>query len=173
MVSRGTMGPSTSRLLRCCCCPSHTPQVKIDLPTRLLSIGEFSAATQLSPKALRLYDEQRILQPARIDARSGYRYYRREQVAMGRLIRALRDMELPLTEVARVVQSNGRDAEHALNQFAGEIDRRYARDKRALQAALLLLRDPRRSDALTIEDRTRPGMTVAVWPFVTDRMHFY
>jgi DNA-binding transcriptional MerR regulator len=147
--------------------------VKLDSPLRLLSIGEFSAATQLSPKALRLYDEQRILQPARTDSRSGYRYYHREQVALGRLIRALRDMDLPLTEVARVIQANRRDAEHVLNQFAGEIDRRYVRDKRALQAALLLLRDSRRSDALTIEERTRPHMTVVVWPFVTDRMHFY
>lgn len=141
--------------------------------TRLLSIGEFSAATQLSPKALRLYDEQRILQPARTDASSGYRYYQAEQVPLGRLIRTLRDMNLPLADVARVVQTDRRTAEHVLNEFAAEIDRDYARDKRVMQTALLLLRDSSPSERLTIEERSRPGMTVVVWPFLTDRLHFY
>lgn len=139
----------------------------------LLSIGEFSAVTQLSPKALRLYDEQRILQPARTDPSSGYRYYRREQVPLGRLIRTLRDMHLPLADVARVVEADRCEAEHVLNQFAAEVDRRYAQDKRAMQTALLLLRGAGSKERLTIEQRTRPEMMVAVWPFVTDRAHFY
>jgi DNA-binding transcriptional MerR regulator len=140
---------------------------------RLLSIGEFSAATQLSPRALRLYDEQRILQPARIHPSSGYRYYGNEQVALGRLIRTLRDMNLPLADVAHIVQSDRRGAEHVLTRFAGELDRRYARDKRALHAALLLLRGSERSDSLPIEERSRPAMTVVVCPFMADRLHFY
>lgn len=147
--------------------------VKVTSRAPLLSIGEFSAVTQLSPKALRLYDEQRILQPARTDPSSGYRYYRTEQVPLGRLIRTLRDMHLPLSDVARVVQADRHDAEHLLNQFAAEIDRRYADDKRALQTALLLLRNAGPRERLTIEQRTRPEMIVAVWPFVTDRAHFF
>jgi DNA-binding transcriptional MerR regulator len=147
--------------------------VKPDFPLRLLSIGEFSAATQLSPKALRLYDEQRILQPARIHSGSGYRYYGNDQVALGRLIRTLRDMNMPLADVTRIVQSDRRGAEQVLSQFAGELDRRYARDKRALQAALLLLRESERTDSLAIEERSRPAMTVVVYPFVADRVHFY
>jgi DNA-binding transcriptional MerR regulator len=147
--------------------------VSVPSHTRLLSIGEFSAATQLSPKALRLYDEHRILQPARTDASSGYRYYQGEQVALGRLIRALRDMDMPLAKVARIVQADRRDAEHGLNQFAGELDRRYASDKRSLQMALLLLRGSGRSESLAIEAGMRPGMMVAVWPFMTDRLQFY
>jgi DNA-binding transcriptional MerR regulator len=140
---------------------------------RLLSIGEFSAATQLSPKALRLYDDQRILQPARVHSSSGYRYYGNEQVAVGRLIRTLRDMNLPLADVARVVQTDRRSAEHVLTQFAGELDRRYAHDKRTLQAALLLLRESEQSDSLPVEERSRPAMTVIVCPFMADRLHFY
>jgi DNA-binding transcriptional MerR regulator len=147
--------------------------VKPDSPVRLLSIGEFSAATQLSPKALRLYDEQRILQPARTHPSSGYRYYGNDQVAVGRLIRALRDMSLPLADVARIVQTDRRGAEHVLTQFAGELDRRYARDKRAMQAALLLLRESEPSDSFAIEERSRPAMTVVVYPFTADRLHFY
>jgi len=139
----------------------------------LLSIGEFSAATQLSPKALRLYDEQRILQPARILSSSGYRYYGNDQVALGRLIRKLRDMNLPLADVTRFVQADRRGAEHVLIQFAGELDRRYARDKRTLQTALLLLRASKPSDSIAVVERTRPAMTVVVYPFMADRLHFY
>lgn len=140
---------------------------------RLLTIGEFAAATQLSPKALRLYDEQQLLQPARIDSASGYRYYRSDQVAKGRLIRTLRDMDLPLAEVARVVATDGVRAEALLRQFANNLDQRYAREKRAYQTALLLLRDTTRAERPEIDERTRPAMTVIVRPFVTDRRYFY
>jgi DNA-binding transcriptional MerR regulator len=143
-----------------------------ELSGRLLSIGEFAAATQLSPKALRLYDEQRLLQPARVDAASGYRYYRRDQVALGRLIRTLRDMELSLADVAHIVAAGGTRAEMLLSEFAKECDHRYTREKRAFQRALLLLRDAPRSDSLPIEEKTRPAMTVVVRPFMADRGHF-
>jgi PPM family protein phosphatase len=42
----------------------------------LLTIGEFAEATRISPKALRLYAEQGLLMPTRVDGDSGYRYYR-------------------------------------------------------------------------------------------------
>jgi DNA-binding transcriptional MerR regulator len=140
---------------------------------RLLPIGEFAAATQLSPKALRLYDEQRLLQPARIDAASGYRYYRGEQVALGRLIRTLRDMDLSLVDIAEIVAAGGARAEVLVSELAKELDHRYSREKRAFQVALLLLRDAPRSDSVPVEDKTRPAMTVLVRPFTADRRHFY
>jgi DNA-binding transcriptional MerR regulator len=140
---------------------------------RLLSIGEFAAATQLSPKALRLYDEQRLLQPARIDPASGYRYYGNEQVAMGRLVRTLRDMRVSLTDIARIVSSSGAEAEQLLGHLASEVDRRYSREKRAFQSALLLLRDAVRCEAMPVEERSRHATTVIVTSFVTDRRHFF
>ena len=141
--------------------------------TTLLSIGEFASATQLSPKALRLYDEQQLLLPARIDAVSGYRYYRSDQVALGRLIRTLREMDLPLADIAQVVSAQGATAERLLGQFATELDQRYAREKRAFQAALLMLREVSLSDAPAIELRTRPAMTAIVRTYVADRRHFF
>jgi DNA-binding transcriptional MerR regulator len=141
--------------------------------SRLLSIGEFAAATQLSPKALRLYDEQQLLRPARIDAASGYRYYRSDQVSLGRLIRTLRDMSLPLADIARIAVADGGSAERLLSRFAGELDSRYAREKRAFQRALLLLRGASRAEVLTVAERVRPGMTVVVTPFLTDRARFH
>lgn len=137
--------------------------------SRLLSIGEFAAATQLSPKALRLYDEQHILRPAAVDAASGYRYYSREQIALGRLIRVLRDMELPLADVAEVVTATGARAETLLHQFALESERRFARQQRALQAAMALLRQSAPAELPAITERERAAVTIAVQPFLAER----
>lgn len=140
--------------------------------SRLLSIGEFAAATQLSPKALRIYDEQRLLPPARIDAVTGYRYYSSDQVSLGRLVRTLREMNLSLTDIASVVASKDGDADAVLARLAQEIDSRYAREKRAYHAALVLLRKPSRADSPEIVQRSRPDTTVAVRPFMANRYDF-
>lgn len=139
----------------------------------MLSIGEFAAATQLSQKALRIYDEQRLLPPARIDTATGYRYYSSEQVPLGRLVRTLREMNLSLTDIANVVASkDGGGAETLLAQLAREIDERYAREKRAFHAALVQLRKPSRAEVPAIIERSRPDTTVAVRPFMANRYDF-
>lgn len=139
--------------------------------SRLLSIGEFAAATQLSQKALRIYDEQRLLPPARIDGLTGYRYYSSDQVPLGRLVRTLREMNVSLNDIANVVSAKS-GAETVLSQLAQEIEQRYAREKRAYHAALVLLRQPSRADAPEIIERSRPEATVAVRPFVANRYDF-
>lgn len=68
-----------------------------------LTIGQFGQLSQLSRKALRLYDERGLLVPARIDPDSGYRYYTRAQVATARQIRLLRLMEMPLERIGTVL----------------------------------------------------------------------
>ncbi len=137
----------------------------------LLSIGEFAAATQLSPKALRLYDEQRLLPPANVAA-NGYRYYRSDQVPAGRMIRTLREMGLSLTEIASFLALEEFKAEALLSQLARELDRRYARQKHAFQEALLLLRHPTHADSPPILERQRPAAIVAVRAFMADRREF-
>lgn len=139
---------------------------------RFLSIGEFAAATQLSPKALRIYDEQRLLTPARIDAATGYRLYRSDQVPAGRLIRTLREMGLSLPDIASVVSSRGSGAEAVLAQLAHELEHRYAREKRAYQKALLLLHDAPRASSPEITEQARAAMTVLVRPFMASRYDF-
>ena len=72
---------------------------------RLLSIGDFSRMTFLTVKALRHYHDVGLLEPARTDPSSGYRYYRPEQVAEARLIRRLRDLDLPVDDVRTVLEA--------------------------------------------------------------------
>jgi DNA-binding transcriptional MerR regulator len=69
----------------------------------LLSIGDFSRMRFLTVKALRHYHDVGLLEPARTDPSSGYRYYHPEQVAQARLIRRLRDLDLPVDDVRTVL----------------------------------------------------------------------
>ena len=75
----------------------------MDQPKGLLSIGAFAELTRLSIKALRLYDQLGILQPLHIDPQSGYRYYGVDQVPAARMIRNMRQMDMPLATIRRVL----------------------------------------------------------------------
>lgn len=66
----------------------------------LISIGQFSSLTWLSPKALRLYQSQGLLQPAWIDPASGYRYYQPAQIPIATRISFLRRAGVSLTGIA-------------------------------------------------------------------------
>jgi DNA-binding transcriptional MerR regulator len=65
----------------------------------LMPIGRFADAARLSLKALRLYDEQGLLPPARVDSATGYRSYRPEQLETATTIRLLRACGMPLAEI--------------------------------------------------------------------------
>lgn len=69
-----------------------------------LLAGRFGAATRLSPKALRLYAEHGLLEPAYVDPDTGYRYYAAEQQSRARLIARLRQLGLPVARVGRLVE---------------------------------------------------------------------
>jgi DNA-binding transcriptional MerR regulator len=139
---------------------------------RQMSIGEFAAATQLTPKALRLYDEQGLMRPASTDSVSGYRYYRNDQVATGRLIRALRGMGLSLAQIAEVVALDRRHGELMLRELSKELDERYAEQKRAYHSVLLMMRTTSSIDSPQIDAKRREAHTVSVWSFSCDRSSF-
>ncbi|MEV7565416.1 MerR family transcriptional regulator [Streptomyces tanashiensis] len=75
----------------------------------LLPIGQFSQASGLSITALRHYDASGVLVPAFVDPVSGYRYFQRDQVRTAQSIRALRQLDIPVEEVRRLL---GSDEEH-------------------------------------------------------------
>ncbi len=65
----------------------------------LLVIGRFARLVGLSVGALRHYDDLDILRPAWVDPATGYRSYRRGQLATARTIVRLRDLDMPLDEI--------------------------------------------------------------------------
>jgi DNA-binding transcriptional MerR regulator len=138
----------------------------MNLPT-LLPIGAFSAATQLSAKALRLYAEHGILSPAKIDMETGYRYYRPDQVQQARLVRLLRELDMPLTEIARMlVRPDALDV--LLKQHMNYLSLRHKQQQTAYRATLALLHPKAVSAAAVITQRTRPVMQVLTRSFEAD-----
>jgi DNA-binding transcriptional MerR regulator len=71
----------------------------------LVPIGDFSRMTHLSVKALRFYHDQGLLEPARIDPATGYRFYDPGQVPVAQVIRRFRDLDMPLDQVRAVLQA--------------------------------------------------------------------
>jgi DNA-binding transcriptional MerR regulator len=140
--------------------------------SRLLSIGEFAAATQLTPKALRLYDEQGLMRPASTDGANGYRYYSVEQVSTARLIRALRGMGVALSQIATVVTLDRKQGEMLLRELSKEIDQRYADEKRSYYSALSMMRKATSIVSPEILELAGVNHTVSVWSFSCDRTAF-
>ena len=79
-------------------------QQSVFVPENLISIGEFAKETELSIKALRLYHDKGLLEPAHIDPFTNYRYYASEQVPTANYIRLLREMDMPLTMIEQFLK---------------------------------------------------------------------
>jgi DNA-binding transcriptional MerR regulator/GNAT superfamily N-acetyltransferase len=96
-----------------------------------LGSAEFSAATGLSVKALRLYDERGLLVPARVDRATGYRRYTEDQIATAGRIALLRRAGIGLADIARFLPApTGVVIERWLADLAAETGAR----RRALDA---------------------------------------
>ncbi|MGQ7295974.1 MerR family transcriptional regulator [Quadrisphaera sp. KR29] len=126
----------------------------------MLTIGEFSRLTHLSVRMLRRYHDAGLLAPAEVDATSGYRLYSVEQVPTAQVIHRLRELDVPLADVQRILGSPDPDeraslvADH-LRRLESELDR-----TRAAVASLrrLLRPDPA---PLEVQLRAEPSRTVA------------
>src|ERR1700749_3797714 len=68
-----------------------------------VSVGRFATMTHLSVKTLRHYHEVGLLEPARVDPESGYRYYSLDQLPAAQLIRRLRNLKMPVPDVRAVL----------------------------------------------------------------------
>jgi serine/threonine protein phosphatase PrpC len=98
----------------------------------LLAIGEFSARSCLSAKMLRRYAAAGLLVPAAIDAWSGYRYYTPGQLGQARLIRLLRQAQIPLSEIAVFLADPG---PAQLRRWGQALDQEVRARRAALAAA--------------------------------------
>lgn len=102
----------------------------------LMSIGDFSGVSGLSPKRLRTYAANGLLTPAAVDPETAYRYYAPGQLGDARLIDALRRAGLPLAEITQLL----RDRDPArLDGWAREVRADARRRHQALAEALALL----------------------------------
>src|SRR5690606_6772383 len=93
----------------------------------LMTIGEFAAVTWLSPKALRLYDAKQLLSPDTVDPHSGYRKYSPAQIETARLITLLRRIEMPLDDIAELLNAPPDERAARVERFRERAAQQHAR----------------------------------------------
>jgi DNA-binding transcriptional MerR regulator len=82
--------------------------------TNMLTIGRFSQVTRLTPKALRLYDDQGLLRPVYVDGRSGYRYYSLSHVSEAEQIGWLKATGMSLDGIQKFLRASDTEEQEAL-----------------------------------------------------------
>ncbi len=107
----------------------------------LMPIGRFAASCRLSIKALRYYDEQKLLIPAYIDPNTGYRYYRRDQAHTAVTISMLRSLDFSVPMIRELLQAEPPTVESILNQQAAQLSRELAHKQQALASVRRLQRE--------------------------------
>ncbi|MEA3284328.1 MAG: MerR family transcriptional regulator [Synergistota bacterium] len=98
-----------------------------------MTIGEFSRLSRLSKKALRIYDEQGLLNPVSVDPMTGYRYYAPIQVVESERIRVLRLLDMPLDEIRGfLAERNPEILAERLDNYRGRLERKVSSMRRTL-----------------------------------------
>ncbi|WP_280508338.1 MerR family transcriptional regulator [Nocardia flavorosea] len=87
----------------------------------LITIGAFARSCGITASALRFYDDSGLLAPAGVDETTGYRYYAPEQVARAVTIRRLRDIDMPLEGIARVLAAGAHDAARLIDDHMARL----------------------------------------------------
>jgi DNA-binding transcriptional MerR regulator len=126
--------------------------------TATVSVGQFATMTHLSIKTLRHYHQVGLLEPARVDAHTGYRHYSLEQLPAAQLIRRLRNLKMPVAEVRSVLTA--RDPEQRNVLIANHMDRleaELAQTRSAVDSLRTLLDTVRTRTA--VSQRAVPAMT--------------
>jgi DNA-binding transcriptional MerR regulator len=99
------------------------------VPDADLTIGRFARLTRLSARTLRKYDALGILSPASVDPDTAYRYYSPSQVPRAETVRLLRSLDVPLGEIAGILDSDDPEAaRHLLEHQLARVKERIARD---------------------------------------------
>jgi DNA-binding transcriptional MerR regulator len=129
----------------------------------MLTIGGFASAARLSLKALRLYDQLGILKPSYVDPESGYRYYHVDQLYPARLIRMMRQTDMPLATIRQVLAAAPADAEALVRGYWEARERRMVQARQVLHEVVAYLRKEVAMIALEVSVKTvepQPIMSV-------------
>jgi DNA-binding transcriptional MerR regulator len=125
-----------------------------------LTIGEFATLTHLSVRTLRRYHEAGLLEPARVDPFTSYRYYVPEQIPTAQVIHRLRQLDVPLAEVESILATD--DPQQRADVVMGHLRRLEAELDRTRAAVVSLRRLLRLDPAdVHVELRSVPARTVA------------
>jgi DNA-binding transcriptional MerR regulator len=126
-----------------------------------LTIGDFSRITHLSVKTLRHYQKVRLLEPVKVDPRTGYRYYTTDQIPNAQVIRRFRDLDMPVDTVRAVLAAPDTDPRNEL--IVAHLDRMESelKDVQTAVASLRSLLEPASATDFAVEHRKVPETTAA------------
>ena len=127
----------------------------------MFRIAEFARIAGVSPRMLRKWDGLGLFQPAWIDAETGYRAYSPAQLPELRRVLALRDLGMPLAEIADL-RGGGADLRAALERRRDELERSRREVDRRLQALDIGIAMSDRPDGLDVVVRPVAAERVAV-----------
>jgi DNA-binding transcriptional MerR regulator len=131
-----------------------------DTRHNLLAIGTFANAAQLSLKALRLYAQLGILPPSYVDPDSGYRYYHAGQLHRARLIRMLRQIDMPLATIRRVLAAAPAEAQQLVLEHCAALEERAEQARRAVHDLMAFIRQEAPTMALEVTVRTAAAQPI-------------
>lgn len=137
----------------------------------LVPIGRFAATTRLSVKALRHYHDLGLLVPAVVDASSGYRHYRLGQANRAEAIRTLRSLDVPLSDVAVVLDADDEQVADLLQRHQRRLADEVARHERMLGYVRRLVSGEEQLMRYTIETAELPPQSFALVRRTTDIDH--
>lgn len=103
-------------------------------PKPELTIGELASMTRLTPRALRHYDQIGLLQPARVDPDTGYRFYDTGQIVVASTIAVLRGLDIDVETIGHLL-----DGSRRLSDVLAAEKARRERDARRAEASLAVL----------------------------------
>lgn len=126
----------------------------------LISIGDFARGTHLSVKALRLYHQDGLLEPAAVDPSSGYRRYDIAQIPTAQVIRRLRDLDMPLEDIRAIVGTTDlAERNELIARHLHRLEQELSRTQDAIASVRDLLEHP--ALEVPISYRAIPAMRVA------------
>jgi DNA-binding transcriptional MerR regulator len=134
-----------------------------------LAIGDFARATHLSIKTLRHYHRIGLLEPAEVDAQTGYRRYATDQIPTAQVIRRFRNLDMPLDGIDAVLhapdlQSRNELIAAHLNHLEGALERTTS----AVSSLRDLLEHPSSLTTLDIQHRSVAETTAAAIGEIVD-----
>lgn len=108
---------------------------------KLKKIGEAAKETQLTPRAIRFYEEEGLIKPVRTS--KGTRLYSEANIARLKLIKELRDMGFPLELLKTLVKvrENSKTGDEASKKVTRELEELRNVAQRKIQLLSILLRD--------------------------------
>lgn len=126
-----------------------------------MTIGAFSRLSRLSLKALRLYDALGLLAPVRTDEASGYRYYAAGQLERARQISLLRQLDLPLSAIAEVLDAPRAERGRVFARLWQGIEATHQQRRGLAEYLIKQFESPeQRSLTMTQTETTQPSYTV-------------